>query len=90
MVHVRRRVVETQGHAPVFAGVRQLLGDVLAVGSIGDLVVREGGIEHAEAVVMFGGKYHVLLAGCAGQIDESVRVELRGLKRLGSSGSPLP
>src|SRR5205807_6177545 len=82
MVHVWRRVVETQGHASLFACLRQLLDDVLAIGSVGDLVVREGRIEHTEAVVMFGGKHHVLLAGSAGQIDEGVGVELSWIESL--------
>ncbi len=83
MVHVRRRIVETEGHASLFACVRQLLDDVLAVGSVGDLIVREGRIEHTEAIVMFGGKDHVLLAGSAGQIDEGVRIELNWIESLG-------
>src|SRR5882724_1872665 len=83
MMHVRWRVVETEGHASLFACVRQLLDNVLAVGSLGDFVVREGRIEHAEAVVMFGGKHYVLLAGSAGQIDEGVRIELNWIESLG-------
>ena len=83
MVHIGRRIVETEGHASLFACVRQLLDDILAVGSVSDLVVREGRIEHAETVVMFGGKYHVLLTGSTGQIDEGVRIELNWIESLG-------
>src|SRR5712672_532507 len=83
MVHIGRRIVETEGHASLFACVRQLLDNILAVGSIRDLVIREGRIEHAEAIVMLGGKDHVLLAGSTGQIDESVSIELNWIESLG-------
>src|SRR5712672_4636286 len=83
MMHIGRRIVETEGHASLFACARQLLDDILAVGSIRDLVICEGRIEHAEAIVMFGGKDHVLLAGSTGQIDEGVRIELNWIESLG-------
>src|SRR5258705_13673927 len=83
MVHIGRRIVEAEGHASLFACVRQLLDDILAVGSIRDLVIREGRIEHAEAIVMFGGKDHVLLASSTGQIDEGVWIELNWIESLG-------
>src|SRR5438132_14334795 len=82
-MHVRWRVVEAQRHAAFYAGACQLLDDVLAIGSIGDLVVREGRIEHAEAIVMLGGEHHVLLAGSAGQIDEGIGVKLRWIESHG-------
>src|SRR4029077_16110222 len=50
--------------------------------SICDLVVREGRVEHTEAVVMFGREYHVLLAGSAGQGDEGMRVEVGRIESL--------
>jgi len=47
------RVVEPEGHASFFAGIRQLLHNVLAIRSAGDLVLRVRSVEHTEAVMIF-------------------------------------
>ena len=73
VMHVGWRVIEAKGHRPFLTSRDQLCHDVRTVRSIRNLVVCVRGIEHAKAVVVFGSKYHVSLAGRASQVNESIR-----------------
>src|SRR5258708_1605232 len=83
MVHVWWRIIEAERHAIVTAGFCELRDYVFAVRSIGDLVVRIGGIEHAKTVVMLGCKYHVLLPCQSREIDKRLRIKLHRIEGLG-------
>src|SRR5258708_4226749 len=82
MVEVRWRVIEAERHTGALCCRGELRHDVFAIRSPGDLVFGVGRVEHAEAVVVFGGEDHVLLACSASQIDEGLRVELSWIEAL--------
>ncbi len=82
-MHVGRRIVGAERHAIVIAGFCELGDDVFAVGSVGDLVVRIGGIEHTKAVVVLGCKHHVLLPCGSRQIDKRLRIKLHRIEGFG-------
>ena len=74
-MHIGRRVVKPKWHASSLASVRQLSDNVLPIGSIGDLVVCEGRVEHTKTIVVFSREHHVFLSCGLSQINESIRVE---------------
>jgi hypothetical protein len=76
VVEVGRGVVEAEGHIFGLGGFDELGHDVFLIGRVGDFVIGVGGVEHAEAVVVFGGEDDVALAGGFGEADEGAGVEL--------------
>src|SRR6266513_5103615 len=76
VVHIGRRVVKPRWNTSSLASVRQLSDNVLPIGSIRDLVVCVGRVEHAKTIVVFGREHHVFLSCGSSQINESIRVEL--------------
>src|SRR5882762_2296079 len=82
MMHVGWRIVKPEGHLSLHGCCGQLRHDVLAIRGVCDFVVRVGGVEHAETVMVLRSKDHVFLACCARQSHESVRIEFCWIEPL--------
>ncbi len=80
VIHIGRRVVETDRHVLAMARLGKLAHDVFAVGRVRDFVTGVGRIEHAEAVVVFGGEDHIALAGRFGERDPGIRIEFHRIE----------
>ena len=85
-VPIRLAEIRAGPQACAAEGIKDLLGDVGAWVAMegaarrGDLVVRELGVEHAEAVVVLGGEHHVLHAGILRGLGPLSRIEGRGIE----------
>ena len=96
MTPIEQRNIETQFYLSVFGtGLGQLSQRIAPERGIGNFVITQGGIEHAEAVMVAAGDDHVFLSGVGGQFHpfsgvEFYRVEQRDQFLVFEYGDFLP